>query len=603
MAVIKIMDELLANKIAAGEVVEKCASVVKELVENSIDAKSTEIKVELEDAGTRQIKVIDNGKGMDKDDAILAFSRHATSKIKEEDDLYRLTTLGFRGEALASIAAVSKVDLKTCTKDIGTHVVINGGEIKEIGLGDAKKGTTITVSELVYNTPARLKHMKSLYTELANITDYINKLSLSQPNIRFTLKNNDNVILRTDGSGNILKVIQSIYGTDVARKMVPIKGENPDYEISGYISLPEVHRSSRNNMVTIVNGRVVRNMDINRVINDAYHSYKPDNRYPITVINIEVDPSVIDVNIHPTKMDIKFSKMDTLLELIKVTIEAAIKDRNLIPEVSIRKEKPKREELRFDLERRSNTPKIETEEITFDEPKIPVNESIYEDETNGDIVHEVVMENDEYKIKEETKEFMPEMYPVGLVHGTYIIAQNEKGMYIIDQHAAKERCNYEKFKKAMGNPNIASTELLFPITIELSNDEFIILKENMNILENLKFKIEEFGINSIIVKQHPAWIPKGHEEESIRKIIEIIITTKKDFSIEKFNEKVATMMSCKHAIKANTNITMEEMEALITDLRNCQNPFNCPHGRPTMIYYSNYDLEKLFKRSGFDNIK
>lgn len=603
MAVIKIMDELLANKIAAGEVVEKCASVVKELVENSIDAKSTEIKVELEDAGTRQIKVIDNGKGMDKDDAILAFSRHATSKIKEEDDLYRLTTLGFRGEALASIAAVSKVDLKTCTKDIGTHVVINGGEIKEIGLGDARKGTTITVSELFYNTPARLKHMKSLYTELANITDYINKLSLSQPNIRFTLKNNDNVILRTDGSGNILKVIQSIYGTDVARKMVPIKGENPDYEISGYISLPEVHRSSRNNMVTIVNGRVVRNMDINRVINDAYHSYKPDNRYPITVINIEVDPSVIDVNIHPTKMDIKFSKMDTLLELIKVTIEAAIKDRNLIPKVSIRKEKPKREELRFDLERRSNTPKIETEEITFDEPKIPVNESIYEDEINGDIVHEVVMENDEYKIKEETKEFMPEMYPVGLVHGTYIIAQNEKGMYIIDQHAAKERCNYEKFKKAMGNPNIASTELLFPITIELSNDEFIILKENMNILENLKFKIEEFGINSIIVKQHPAWIPKGHEEESIRKIIEIIITTKKDFSIEKFNEKVATMMSCKHAIKANTNITMEEMEALITDLRNCQNPFNCPHGRPTMIYYSNYDLEKLFKRSGFDNIK
>ena len=603
MAVIKIMDELLANKIAAGEVVEKCASVVKELVENSIDAKSTEIKVELEDAGTRQIKVIDNGKGMDKDDAILAFSRHATSKIKEEDDLYRLTTLGFRGEALASIAAVSKVDLKTCTKDIGTHVVINGGEIKEIGLGDARKGTTITVSELFYNTPARLKHMKSLYTELANITDYINKLSLSQPNIRFTLKNNDNVILRTDGSGNILKVIQSIYGTDVARKMVPIKGENPDYEISGYISLPEVHRSSRNNMVTIVNGRVVRNMDINRVINDAYHSYKPDNRYPITVINIEVDPSVIDVNIHPTKMDIKFSKMDTLLELIKVTIEAAIKDRNLIPEVSIRKEKPKREELRFDLERRSNTPKIETEEITFDEPKIPVNESIYEDETTGDIVHEVVMENDEYKIKEEAKEFMPEMYPVGLVHGTYIIAQNEKGMYIIDQHAAKERCNYEKFKKAMGNPNIASTELLFPITIELSNDEFIILKENMNILENLKFKIEEFGINSIIVKQHPAWIPKGHEEESIRKIIEIIITTKKDFSIEKFNEKVATMMSCKHAIKANTNITMEEMEALITDLRNCQNPFNCPHGRPTMIYYSNYDLEKLFKRSGFDNIK
>lgn len=603
MAVIKVMDELLANKIAAGEVVERCASVVKELVENSIDAGSTEIKVELEDAGTRQIKVIDNGKGMDKEDAVLAFSRHATSKIDDEDDLYRLTTLGFRGEALASIAAVSKVDLKTCIKDIGTHVVIDGGKIKEVGLGDARKGTTITVSELFYNTPARLKHMKSLYTELASITDYINKLALSQPNIRFTLQNNNNVILRTDGSGNILKVIQSIYGTDVARKMLPIKGENPDYEISGYVSLPEVHRSSRNNMVTIVNGRVVRNMDINRIINEAYHSYKPDNRYPITVMNIIVDPSVIDVNIHPTKMDIKFSKMDTLLELIKATVQAAITDRNLIPEVSIRKEKPKREELRFDLERHANKPVIVEEKIEFEEPEIPVNESIYEDENNGDIVHEVIMENNEYKTKIQEKEFMPEMYPVGLVHGTYIIAQNEKGMYIIDQHAAKERCNYEKFKKAMGNPNIASTSLLFPITIELSNEEFIVLKENMHILENLKFKIEEFGINSIIVKEHPTWLPKGFEEESIRNIIEIIIHTKKDFSIEKFNEKVATMMSCKHAIKANTNITLEEMEALITDLRNCQNPFNCPHGRPTMIYYSNYDLEKLFKRSGFDTIK
>ena len=601
MAVIKIMDELLANKIAAGEVVERCASVVKELVENSIDAKSTEIKVELIDAGTKEIKVIYNGKGMDKDDATLAFSRHATSKIKDEDDLYRLTTLGFRGEALASIAAVSKVDLKTCVKDIGTHVVINGGKILEVGLGDARKGTTITVSELFYNTPARLKHMKSLYTELASITDYINKLALSKPDIRFTLKNNDNVILKTDGSGNLLKVIQSIYGTEVAKKMLPIKGENPDYEITGYVSLPEVHRSSRNNMVTIVNGRVVRNMDINKTVNDAYHSYKPDNRYPITVINILVDPSVIDVNIHPTKMDIKFSKMDTLLDLIKITVEAAIKDRNLIPEVTIKKEREKKEELRFDLERHIDKPKIE--KIDIEEEIIPVNENIYEDENNGDIVHEVVMENEEYIVKEEKKEFMPEMYPVGLVHGTYIICQNEKGMYIIDQHAAKERCNYEKFKEAMGKPNVLSTPLLFPITIELSNDEFIILKENMHILEDLKFKIEEFGINSVIVKEHPAWLPKGHEEESIRNIIEIVIHTQKDFNIEKFNEKVVTMMSCKKAIKANTNITMEEMEALIDDLRKCKNPFNCPHGRPTMIYYSNYDLEKLFKRSGFDNIK
>ena len=591
MAVIKVMDELLANKIAAGEVVEKCASVVKELVENSIDAGASEIKVLLEDAGTREIKVIDNGKGMDKDDAVLAFSRHATSKISNEDDLYRLNTLGFRGEALASIAAVSKVDLKTSMGDVGTHVVIDGGKIIDVSKGDARKGTIISVSELFYNTPARLKHMKSLYTELANITDYMNKLALSHPDIRFLLQNNDNVILRTDGSGNTLKVIQSIYGNDVARKMIAVSNENADYEINGYISLPEVHRSSRNNMVTIVNGRVVKNMDINRTINDAYHSYKPDNRYPITVLNIIVDPSVIDVNIHPTKMDIKFSKMDTLLELIKEIVIDAISDRNLIPEVSIRKEKPKREEIKFDLERK--TSKVTFQEIEFPEEELIVNDSIYEDENNGDVVQ---------TISDSEEEFMPEMYPVGLVHGTYIICQNEKGMYIIDQHAAKERCNYEKFKAEMGKPNITSIQLLFPITIELSNNEFMILKENMHILEDMKFKVEEFGINSIIIKEHPNWII-GDVDEAIRKIVEIVIATEKNFDIEKFNEKVATMMSCKKAIKANTNITIEEMEALINDLRACKNPFNCPHGRPTMIYYSNYDLEKLFKRSGFDVIK
>ena len=599
MQSIKIMDEILANKIAAGEVVERCASVVKELVENSIDAGSTEIKVELKEAGTKEIKVIDNGKGMGKEDAVLAFSRHATSKINDEDDLYHLATLGFRGEALASIAAVSKVDLKTSEGEIGTHVVINGGKIKEVGQGDARKGTIITVSELFYNTPARLKHMKSLYTELASITDYMNKLALSRPDIRFTLSNNDNISLQTDGSGNQLKVIKSIHGSDVARKMIEVSGENDDYRITGYISKPEIHRSSRNNMVTIVNGRVVRNIDINRVVNDAYHSYKPDNRYPITVLNIEVDPSVIDVNIHPTKMDIKFSKKDTLLELIKSIVTGAISHRNLIPKAdAVEPEfpKPKFENLTLELEREK--PIITTD---FYEAKAPVvednivkEEIPYEVSSEPEVEDEIILTDDE--------ETMPEMYPVGLVHGTYIICQNEKGMYIIDQHAAKERCNYEKFKKEMGKPNVASTALLFPIIIELSNSDFIILKENMQILRDLKFDIEEFGINSVIVKQHPAWLT-GDTEYVIRKIIEIVIATRKDFDIEKFNEKVATMMSCKKAIKANTNITMEEMEALVSDLRKCKNPYNCPHGRPTTIFYSNYDLEKLFKRSGFDVIK
>lgn len=589
MSKIKVMDELLSNKIAAGEVVERCSSVVKELVENSIDAGSDEIRIELKEAGTKEIKVTDNGCGMDREDARLAFFRHATSKLKNEDDLYRIMTLGFRGEALASIASVSRVYLKTSTGDVGTIVKINGGVVESIENGDARRGTIISVQDLFYNTPARLKHMKSLYTELASITDYINKLALSHPNIKFTLINNDSVILNADGSGNLLKTINSIYGVEVSRNMFEVSGENIDYEINGYISAPFIHRSSRNHIITIVNGRVVRNQDLNRVINDSYHSYKPDNRYPIVVLNIEVDPSLVDVNIHPTKMDIKFSNFDRLLELVSEIITNKISKKNLIPkkEVVIEpkeeivEEKPQYEEMTLDLKRVA-------EEETYYKP-VEVNLDL----TNTEVEKEDI---------EESEERMPEIYPAGFVHGTYIIGQNEKGMYIIDQHAAKERINYEYYKEKLGHPTKEKISLLFPFTIELSNTEFIVLKEHFDLLQNIGFEIEEFGVNSIIVKAHPTWLPKGYEEDATRRIIEVVIMTEKDFSIVKFNEKVATMLSCKMAIKANESITLEEHEQLINDLRKCKNPFNCPHGRPTTIFYSNYDLEKLFKRSGFDKI-
>ena len=595
MAKVKIMDEILANKIAAGEVVERCSSVVKELVENSIDAKATEIKVELEQAGTASIKVTDNGKGMENEDALLAFQRHATSKIMDEDDLYHINTLGFRGEALPSIASVSDVVLKTSTGDIGSIIHIQGGKLISNQKGDSRIGTIMCVSDLFYNTPARLKHMKSLYAELANVTDYMNKIALSHPNIRFTLTNNNNLILKTDGSGDQLKTINAIYGLDVAKKMIEVSTSDEDYEIAGYISKPEINRSSRNNMVTIVNGRVVRNGEINRVINEAYHSYKPDNRYPIVVLNIEVDPTLIDVNIHPTKMDIKFGKMEELCELIDKMIKNALSKKTLIPHIEVKEEveikeeklvqeKPKYEEITLNLDR-------------IEEPVAPyvlINEDlIVKKEPQVETVEQ------ELEAVKEKKERLPEIYPVGLVHGTYIICQNELGMYLIDQHAAKERINYEFYKRKLGNPTNDSIQMLFPITIEQSNNEFIVLKENFDILKNMNFDIDEFGINSIIVKAHPTWLPKGYEEDAIKKIIEVIINKEKDFSIEKFNEKIATMLSCKLAIKANENITILEMEALINDLRKCDNPFNCPHGRPTIIFYSKYDLEKLFKRSGF----
>jgi len=587
---IKIMDEILSNKIAAGEVVERCVSVVKELVENSIDADSSEIKIELEEAGTKKISVSDNGSGMDKDDAVLSFSRHATSKIKDEFDLYHINTLGFRGEALASIASVSDVLLETSTGDSGTSVHIKGGKIIDVTTCPKSKGTTITITELFYNTPARLKHMKSLYTELASITEYVNKIALSHTDIRFTLINNGNVLLKTDGKGYLLKAINDIYGIEVARNMLEINGEDDDYTISGFISKPSVNRSNRNHMITLVNGRVVRNAELNKIINDSYHSYKPDDRYPIVVLNILVDPILIDVNIHPTKMDIKFSKMEELLTLVGSLIKNILKqqvllNRPLETDFEPIVEKP--------VERIVEVPKEVKpvqQEITFEEPK----ENSYNTEFKEQTL--LVEEKTEY-------ERLPLMEAVGLVHGTYIIAQNDDGMYLIDQHAAKERINYEIVLERLAHPTKSNTSLLVPITIELANNEYIILKENFALLTDMGFEIDEFGINSIIVKAHPIWLPKGNETLAINKIIELIVNKEKDFSLAKFHDHVAATMACKMSIKANTNISLEEMNLLLDDLRKCQNPFNCPHGRPTVIFYSNYDLEKQFKRSGFEILK
>ena len=576
MSKIHLMDEILANKIAAGEVVEKCVSVVKELVENSIDAKASIIKVELKDAGTQLIKVTDNGIGMDEEDSLMAFQRHATSKIIDESDLYRISTLGFRGEALPSIASVSNVTLKTCSKNIGTIVNISGGKVLSVTKGDARIGTIIEIKNLFYNTPARLKHIKSLYSELANITEYMNKIAFSHPNIKFTLTNNNNKILETDGRGDLLKTIKDIYGLEVAKKMYKVKSNLDDYEIEGYISYPSVNRSNKNHMITIVNGRVVKNYDLNRTINDSYHSYKPDNRYPIVVLKINVDPSLIDVNIHPTKMDIKFSKMNELLDEISTMIKNTIGTKNLIPKVTA----PVVEKKHY-------------EQFVLDFNK---KEEVYEQEL---FVNEALTIKEE--VEDEKKE-LEAMYPVGIVHGTYIICQNELGMYLIDQHAAKERINYEIYKEKLGNPKKDSLPLLFPITIEYPSNEFIILKENFEFIRSLNIDINEFGINSIIIKSHPTWLPKGHEEEAIKKILDLIINIEKNFTIEKFNEKLATTLACKMSIKANTNITIEEMERLISDLRKCDNPYNCPHGRPTIIFYSTYELEKLFKRSGFENL-
>ena len=582
MSKIKIMDDVLANKIAAGEVVEKCVSVVKELVENSVDADATEIKIEVKESGTKLIKVVDNGSGMEKDDAILAFERHATSKLLDETGLYRISSLGFRGEALASIASVSKVDLKTSTGGVGTHVVIEGGKTKKIEPADARRGTEITVSNLFYNTPARLKYLNSLYTELASICSYVNNMALSYPEIKFNLISDENVLLNTDGSGNLLKVIKEIYGANVARKMKKIEIYNDDYDVEGFISLPEVTRSSKKHMTTLVNKRVIRNIELNRCINEAYHTYKFDNRYPIVVLNITCDPSLVDVNVHPSKQDIKFSNFDDLKDLIYKGIRKVLVDSMLIPKIEDEKKThTKVVEQRLNLERESVIESSTLDYSLFDEEVVDINTDF---------------EVSEAEEPEEESRIMPEMYPVGLVRGTYIICHNELGMYIIDQHAAKERINFEFYKEQFANPKHNTIAMLVPLTLEYPTNEFIIINENIQVLRDLGFKIEENGINTFVIKEQPTWLKQGYEEESIKKLIDVLLEEEKNFDLGKFREHAAATLSCKLAIKANMNISIEEMEALVDDLRKCKNPYNCPHGRPTTVFYSNYELERLFKR-------
>lgn len=587
---IKVMDDLLANKIAAGEVVEKCVSVVKELVENSVDAGADEIKIEIVDAGTKLIKVTDNGSGMSHDDAIMSFKRHATSKLFDEIGLFRISSLGFRGEALPSIASVSKVTLITSQGDVGTKLVLDGGNLVSDSKSDARRGTIIEVRDLFYNTPARLKYLNSIYSELANVCEYVNKMALSYPDKKFILISNDKTVLNTDGSGDLLKVIRDIYGLEVVRKMRKVSAFNDDYDIDGYISLPEVTRSSRNHMITLVNKRVVRNIELNRAINDAYHTFKPETRYPIVVLNINTDPSLIDVNVHPSKLDIKFSNFEDLKELIKTGIKGVLDKELLIPKIEKSNnpvyERKRVVEQQLNLERENIIDSNVIDYSLFDEPVLSVNEDMvsYNEEKEEDKI-------------EENKVVMPEMYPVGLAKGTYIICHNELGLYMIDQHAAKERINYEGYKKAFGNPNESSIKMLVPLTLEFPSNEFIIIKQNINVLRDMHFDIEESGINTFVIKEHPTWIKEGYEIETIKKIIEVLIDQEKNFTIEKFREKAAIMLSCKMAIKANMNISISEMEALINDLRKCDNPYTCPHGRPTTIFYSNYELEKMFKRA------
>lgn len=584
MGKIKVMSESLSNKIAAGEVVEKVSSVVKELVENSIDAGSNLIEVSLVDAGIKEIKVIDNGKGMDKEDALLCFSPHATSKIRNENDLFFINTLGFRGEALPSIASVSDVFLDTSDGSYSTLVHIKGGKLESNEVGTVSNGTKIIVRDLFFNTPARLKFLKSYYTELNGVVSLIEKLSLSHPNISFKLSSDNKELIKTSGSNDLLKTIYEIYGYNVSKNMVYIEGHNDDYDINGYVSNINITKSTKKDMITLVNGRIVNNSYVNRIIKDAYHTYLAVDKYPIVVINILVDPTIVDVNIHPTKQDIKFGKMETLEELLFSLIRDKLMNINNMFKAY--------DETKYEVSNSEeyvlNDNLVVKEE--YDKPVIEESKMCFNmnEESSG---YETVIDT-----LEEKSEKPSLLHPIGLAMGTYLFATDEECVYMIDIHAANERINYEKLLNALKESVVHKTSMLFPISIEFTKNEFMTIMEKKEFITNLGISFDEFGVNTIRVYEHPTYFREGYEEESLRRVFDLIVSIDKDFDRVKFNEQLAINLSCKMSVKANTFIGSLEQETLLKRLFECEFPYTCPHGRPTIIKYTKYELEKLFKR-------
>ena len=584
MGKIKVMSESLSNKIAAGEVVEKVSSVVKELVENSIDAGSNIIEVSLVDAGIKEIKVIDNGKGMDKEDALLCFSPHATSKIRNENDLFFINTLGFRGEALPSIASVSDVFLDTSNRSDSTLVHIKGGKLESNEVGTVSKGTKIIVRDLFFNTPARLKFLKSYYTELNGVVSLIEKLSLSHPNISFKLSSDNKELIKTSGSNDLLKTIYEIYGYNVSKNMVYIEGHNDDYDINGYVSNINITKSTKKDMITLVNGRIVNNSYVNRIIKDAYHTYLAVDKYPIVVINILVDPTIVDVNIHPTKQDIKFGKMETLEELLFSLIRDKLMNINNMFKAY--------DETKYEVSNSEEyvlndnlVVKEEYDKPVIEESKMSFNMN---EESSG---YETVIDTQEVKSEKPSL-----LHPIGLAMGTYLFASDEECVYMIDIHAANERINYEKLLNALKESVVHKTSMLFPITIEFTKNEFMTIMEKKEFITNLGISFDLFGVNTIRVYEHPTYFREGYEEESLRRVFDLIVSIDKDFDRVKFNEQLAINLSCKMSVKANTFIGSLEQETLLKRLFECEFPYTCPHGRPTIIKYTKYELEKLFKR-------
>lgn len=705
MGKINILSAELSNKIAAGEVVERPSSVVKELVENSIDAGSTNIKVIIKEFGIQQIRIIDNGSGISNDDLARAFLRHATSKISADYDLFHIETLGFRGEALASISSVSKVTIKSCAGEAqGKMLVLEGGKVVSEEYYAPIKGTDLSVENLFYNTPARLKYLRNPHTEQANITNIIHKFALSYPNVAFELHVDGKITFKTYGDGDVHKILSKIYNMGVARNMIEFSGSNDDYKVFGYISVPEETRASKNYINIFINGRYIKNYGIQNAIIDAYGTLLMINRYPLCVVNIEMDPILLDVNVHPTKQEVRLSKEAELIRLIKEVIAERLSNYTYIPQgmnnVLTKKEKAKIEKINFldeldnkfgnvedensfseeakelgikteddssisDNQEESTNFIVQEDEFLFGgdlltnsgEGKTPVqskentfnqrsktkkiksdlpdlsysshlrdnrnkfgdkptkkeienfmNFSKKEDKSSydnraGEVVSNVVKDDSHFnEIKDakivqddDTKvRTLPDLKVLAQIFKTYILSEADNKLFLIDQHAAAERYNYEKLQREFIERKNYKKQMLIPLMFDFSVDEAAEVRNNLEKFEELGIVFEEFGDNSYVVREFPGWIEED-EEQMIKIIVEKVLRNNNITFNELRNDAIA-MASCKMSIKANQVLTDVEMKKVISDLYECKNPFTCPHGRPIITKMEKKDLEKMFKR-------
>lgn len=559
---------------------------------------------------------------MTEEDCVQAFHRHATSKIRTEDDLFRVRTLGFRGEALASIASVSRLTIRTSPgNQAGCMLQLDGGQIQQKDKTDARKGTEITVKDLFYNTPARLKYMKTIHTELGHVTDVLNRMALSHPDVRFECHHNGKRLFYTSGRGDLLQVSAQIYGIQTAKKMVAVKSETLDFTIDGFVAKPEVTRSNRNYISTIINGRYIKSHLLNKAVIEGYSTLLPIGKYPLAVLQIQMDPYLVDVNVHPAKLEVRFSKERELFEAVKEAVYIALKNERLIPEgkKTVKPRHPSYQpSFSFDQSSSSQDTRNKREEPTWNQWERIKESNAREDDIQGEdgnaIKHvsrkteshqePVEKQSDLEESQKNTEQGnetrdensrIPEMEPIGQLHGTYILAQNEEGLYIIDQHAAQERIKYEYYREQLSRPTEDIQELLVPITLDFTRKEALFLQDHLEQLNQIGLFMEPFGENSFIVRSHPAWFPEGEEEETIRELVDQILETQK-IDLKKLRNDAAALMSCKRSIKANHYLNKNEMARLLNDLRACDEPYTCPHGRPIIIFFSEYELEKMFKR-------